>query len=130
MKANQDFELTIESYSDSIKEIARATRKLIHTILPEVVEVVWHKQKITGFGTGLKKNTEHFCWVSPAKKHVTFGFNYGAELPDPQNILEGTGKLYRHFKVKSIEDLSNQALINILTYATTHKVPPISKIHT
>lgn len=127
MKYNEEFEQAIESFSDEIKEIARETRKLINKVLPEVVEVVWIRQKNTGFGTGPKKNTEHFCWVMPASKHVNLGFNYGAELSDPKNLLEGTGKLFRHYKVKSIEDLSNPDLIAILKYATTYRVPPIKK---
>lgn len=120
-----DFELAIASFSEEIKKIARATRKLIHTILPEVKEVVWIQQKNTGFGTGYKKKSEHFCWVMPASKHVNLGFNYGAELPDSQNLLEGTGKLFRHVKIKSIEQLKNPYLVDLLRFSTTYKVPPI-----
>ncbi|MEZ4721008.1 MAG: DUF1801 domain-containing protein [Flavobacteriales bacterium] len=125
MKKEEEFELAMESFPDKIKEIAVHTRRLIYSILPEVVEVVWIRQKNTGYGTGPKKKTEHFCWIMPATNHVNLGFNYGAELPDPENILEGTGKLFRHFKVKSIEDLSNPDLIKILKYSTTYRVPVI-----
>ena len=126
MENNVEFEQAIESFSDEIKEIARQTRKLIHKVLPEFVEVVWIRQKNTGFGTGPKKKTEHFCWVMPATNHVNLGFNYGAELPDPKNILEGTGKLFRHHKVKSVKELSNPDLIKLLKYSTTYRVPPIN----
>ncbi|MFT4204509.1 MAG: DUF1801 domain-containing protein [Chitinophagaceae bacterium] len=124
---NEQFELAISSFSDEIKHIAREIRKLIHKILPDVVEVVWVQQKNTGFGTGIKKKTEHFCWLMPASKHVNLGFNYGAELPDPTNLLEGTGKLFRHIKVKSTEQLNDKDLIELLTYATTYKVPKLKK---
>lgn len=125
MGNNKEFEQAIKSFSDEIKEIARQTRKLIYKVLPNVVEVIWIKQKNTGFGTGHKKKTEHFCWIMPANNHVNLGFNYGAELPDPMNLLEGTGKKFRHYKVKSVEDLSNPDLIKLLKYSTTHRVPPI-----
>src|SRR5665213_624597 len=119
MKPDKEFEQAIQSFPEEIKAIARQTRKLIYKVLPQVVEVVWVRQKNTGFGTGPKKKTEHFCWVMPATNHVNLGFNYGAELPDPKSILEGTGKLFRHYKVKSLKDLSNPDLIRILKYATT-----------
>lgn len=125
MERNEEFEQAIQGFSEEIKELARQTRKLIYQVLPEVVEVVWVRQKNTGFGTGSRKKTEHFCWVMPATNHVNLGFNYGAELPDPKNLLVGTGKLFRHYKVKSVGDLSNPDLLKLLKFATTYRVPPI-----
>ncbi len=112
MKHNEEFEQAIQNFFEEI-----------YTVFPQVVEVVWVRQKNIGYGTGPKKNTEHFCWVMPATKHVTLGFNYGAELPDPKNLLEGTGKLFRHCKIRSIADLSNPDLIELLEFATTYRVP-------
>lgn len=122
---NVDFEQIITEFSDDVKNIAIGTRKLIYSILPNVVEVIWQKQNISGYGTGKKKNTEHFCWIMPTKNYVNLGFNYGAELPDSKKLLEGTGKLYRHIKIKSIEQLSDKDLIELLKFATTYKVPKI-----
>ena len=128
MKQDEEFEQAIVSFPSHIQELAHETRNLIHKVLPQVVEVVWVRQKNTGFGTGSKKKTEHFCWLMPATNHVTLGFNYGAELPDPNRLLEGTGKLFRHFKVRRSEDLTNPDLIKLLTYATTYRVPPGSGV--
>lgn len=125
--SKEPFEQAIASFSEPIKALARQVRALIHNILPEVVEVVWVLQKNTGFGTGPKKNTEHFCWLMPAKNHVTLGFNYGAELPDPAKLLEGTGKLFRHVKIRSAEQLKDPALIELMRYATSHRVRPVDK---
>lgn len=125
MNKSDHFEEAIESFSQDIRELARLTRSLIYEILPEVVEVIWVKQKNAGYGTGIKKMTEHFCWIMPAKNHVTLGFNYGAELPDPKNILEGTGKLFRHYKVRSMMDLTSPDLINLIRFATTYRVPEV-----
>lgn len=125
MENNAAFEETIKGFSEEIQEITRQTRKLIYTVLPKVVEVAWIQQKNIGFGTGPKKKTEHFCWLMPSKNHVNLGFNYGTELPDPKKLLEGSGKLFRHYKVKSTEDLSNPDLIALLKFTTTYRVPPI-----
>lgn len=121
------FESILESYPEDIQRLALSTREAVYTVLPEVVEVVWERQKIAGYGTGPRKMSEHFSWIAPTKKHITLGFNYGAELPDPANLLEGTGKLFRHVKIKSHEDLSKKELIELITFATTHRVPPIAK---
>lgn len=124
MQDKEPFEEAIKTFSKEIQDLAQQIRQLIYEVFPEVVEVVWERQKNIGFGTGIKKMTEHFCWIMPATKHVTLGFNYGAELPDPNNILEGTGKLFRHVKIKSTEQLSDENLLEILKYASTYRVPP------
>lgn len=124
MTENPEFEVVIQTFSSEIQELARLVRQLIFNVLPETVEVVWEKQKTIGYGTGPKKMSEQFSWIAPASKHVTFGFYYGAELPDPNHLLEGTGKLLRHVKVKSATDLQNPALRELLERATKHRVPP------
>ncbi|MGV9011917.1 MAG: DUF1801 domain-containing protein [Flavobacteriales bacterium] len=122
-----EFEQAIRSFPAPVLGLAQEVRQLIHRVLPEVVEVTWVQQKITGFGTGVKKNSEHFCWLMPASAHVTLGFNYGAELPDPTQLLEGTGKLFRHVKIRSARQLKDPALIALLRFATTYRVPPVKR---
>ena len=122
MKDNQEFEKAIENFSNEIKEIARATRKIIYSIYPDLVEVVWIRQKNIGFGIGPKKKTQHFCYIMPASKHVNLGFNYGAELEDPKNLLEGTGKLFRHIKIRKLSDLENPDLQEILKLSVSNRL--------
>ena len=124
MSSDQDFQRIISDYPEEIQTLSLQVRSKIFHILPQTIEVVWERQKIAGYGTGPKKMTEHFSWIQPAKKHVTLGFNYGAELPDPNALLEGTGKMFRHVKVRSQLQLEDQALTDLLTYATSHRVPP------
>lgn len=123
----QAFDEVIKQYSPEIQALVLKVRALIITIMPSVCEVVWIKQRTMGYGTGPKKMSEHFCWIAPTKQHVDIGFNYGSELPDPAHLLEGTGKLFRHVKIHSDEDLKNPALRDLITTATKHRVPPISQ---
>lgn len=120
---NLEFECAIESFPSEIKELAREVRKLIHTLFPTIVEVIWIRQKNIGFGVGPKKKTEHFCWLMPTRNHVNLGFNYGAELSDPKKILEGTGKLFRHIKIYSSTQLKDKNLLDLLSYASTFRMP-------
>jgi hypothetical protein len=43
---------------------------------------------------------EPFCYVVGYAKHVNLGFCDGASLPDPDGLLEGTGKAMRHVKIR------------------------------
>jgi hypothetical protein len=108
------YEEAISGSSRQVKEIAERLRAVIIQVYPEVVEVPWPKQKIVGYGVGPKKMSEHFCYIGAFKKHVDLGFYYGADLPDPQGLLEGTGKNLRHIKVKNGDEVDQPALREIL----------------
>ncbi len=107
-----------------IAQLALKARALIFDVLPQTVEVVWPHQKTAGYGTGPKKMTEHFIWLAPQARHLVFGFFYGTELPAPEGLLEGTGRLMRHVKIRSDADLENPELRRLIEVATTHRVPP------
>ena len=118
------FRAVLAGYSPEVTAIALAARSLVLSLLPEVYEVVWPIQRNIGYGTGPKKQTEHFCWIAPAAAHVTFGFNYGAELPDPSRLLEGTGKKFRHVKLATLGDVDRPAVRTLVKAAIRHRVPP------
>ena len=58
-----------------------------------------------------------FGYVNAFKAHVNVGFFRGAELADPENLLEGTGKLMRHVKLKSDRDVDATALTTLIKTA-------------
>lgn len=41
-----------------------------------------------------------FAYVNAFTSHVNLGFFYGADLSDPTELLEGTGKHMRHIKLR------------------------------
>ena len=41
-----------------------------------------------------------FGYVNVFTSHVNVGFFYGAALPDPAHLLQGTGKFMRHVKLR------------------------------
>ena len=41
-----------------------------------------------------------FGYVNAFSAHVNVGFFHGATLPDPQRLLQGTGKFMRHVKLR------------------------------
>jgi hypothetical protein len=116
------FEEALSGSTDMVQEIAGRLRLLIMEVYPDVVEVPWPKQKIIGYGVGPKKMTEHFCYIGAFKGHVNLGFYYGAHLPDPAGLLEGTGKNLRHIKVKSIEEVGQPALRDLLQASLEERI--------
>jgi hypothetical protein len=60
-----------------------------------------------------------FAYVGAFKSHVNVGFFYGAELKDPKNILQGSGKRMRHAKVRPDRKIESQALETLIAEAYT-----------
>ncbi len=60
-----------------------------------------------------------FAYVNAFKAHVNVGFFRGAELADPDGLLEGTGKYMRHVKVRPERDLDATALTKLIETAYT-----------
>jgi hypothetical protein len=108
------FEEALARSGEPVKEIAKRLRGLIAEIYPEAVEVPWPAQGIIGYGVGPKKMSEHFCYIAPQKEYVNLGFYYGSALPDPDGLLDGTGKLMRHVKVHSLEEAARTPLRQLI----------------
>ena len=60
-----------------------------------------------------------FGYVNAFKAHVNVGFFRGAELSDPSNLLEGTGKFMRHVKLRPERDVDANALMKLIETAYT-----------
>jgi hypothetical protein len=116
------FEQIAAAFEPRVRDLAVRTRALITEVYPEVVEVAWVRQNVVGYGVGPKKMSEHFCYIAFHKDHVNLGFNQGAELPDPEGLLEGPGKTLRHVKIAKPEDLEDPALRRLLEAARAHRV--------
>ena len=55
-----------------------------------------------------------FGYVNAFKDHVNVGFFRGAEIDDPQHLLEGTGKFMRHMKLRPGCDFNAAALTRLI----------------
>src|SRR6185369_1551875 len=60
-----------------------------------------------------------FAYVNAFKAHVNVGFFRGAEIADPDGLLEGTGKFMRHVKLSPERDVDATALMKLIETAYT-----------
>ena len=58
-----------------------------------------------------------FGYTNAFTAHVNVGFFRGAELDDPDRILEGTGKFMRHVKIKPETEIDEKALTEMIERA-------------
>jgi hypothetical protein len=85
-------------------------------------ETAWPKQRILSFGVGPKKMSQHHCYLALYAEHINLGFYHGTSLPDPSNLLQGSGKGLRHIKVKSAGEASKPAIVQLVRSAVANRV--------
>jgi hypothetical protein len=55
-----------------------------------------------------------FAYVNIFTAHVNVGFFRGAEIPDPEGLLEGTGRFMRHVKLRPTDEGDASALRGLI----------------
>lgn len=80
-------------------QLVQVLRQAVLDLDPAITEEV-------KYGGLLFSAAKPFCGIFSYSKHVTLEFGDGAALPDPHGVLEGEGKLRRHIKLYSEQDLS------------------------
>jgi len=106
---NEAVDAFLAAYSPEVRSLALQTRALVLAILPEAVEQVDIPGKLLGYGRAATY-AGTICVIMPLKAGVNLGFARGAELPDPEGLLSGTGKRARHVRLSSQADVSRPAL--------------------
>jgi hypothetical protein len=97
----------------NLLEIAVALRKMVRYEIPNAIEMVDSASHLIGYGFD-KGYKGLICAIVPQHGYVTLMLSRGAELSDPEGLLEGTGKRARHVKVRSVEVAATQALRSLL----------------
>ncbi len=98
-------------------EILRAIREVLLSMDENAFEVPRFGEKTTTYGVGPSKMKQAYCYIMPQKSYVNLGFFHGAELQDPEGLLEGTGKVIRHIKIRSESELKKTSVIRLIEAA-------------
>lgn len=108
----------LSSGDPAIAEVARYVSEVILALLPQAT-ISMDEQNL-GFGVGTGYRGLVFT-VAPHTSHVTLGVAGGASLPDPDGLLEGSGKVHRHVKLRSTADVDRPELRSLMEAAVAAK---------
>jgi len=82
-------ELFLSGYPTEIRDIAERLRTVVHEAMPEAIERVRTGWRLIGYDVPVGRRTRYFAFVAPEPKHVHLGFEYGAWMTDPDDLLRG-----------------------------------------
>lgn len=106
----------LAAYSPEVCSLVHETCAVLRKMIPKAIEQVGDRPPIIAFGFS-DKYADLLFSVIPNKGGVTLGIARGTELPDPSRIMQGSGKVHRHVKIKERQDLRNPALKTLLKAA-------------
>ena len=103
----------LAQYPEPVPEYALQLREVIFKILPGITEQLDLPAKMVAYCYG-QKYADMICTIIPSKKGLKLGFSYGLDLPDPEHLLEGTGKISRYVEIRSAQQIKSPAIRNLL----------------
>jgi hypothetical protein len=101
-----------------VRKLALGLRQLVLEELAPCHESIYDAYSAVAIGYGpTVRMSDNICHIAVYPSGANLGFNFGAVLPDPENILEGSGKQIRHIKIRSQEDLARTEIRSYLRVA-------------
>ena len=124
VEAQRQLEAFLSRYTPEIRALGEAAIAKLRARLPGAVQIVYdnYNALVVGFGSSERASDAAFS-IALYPKTVRLFFLQGADLPDPQKVLEGEGKVVRSIVVRSADDLDRPAVRALMKAAL--KAQPI-----
>ncbi|MEX2143744.1 MAG: DUF1801 domain-containing protein [Anaerolineales bacterium] len=94
----------LAKFEPEVRNLALALRDLVFEIEPNAMEQIDDPAQLLAYGYA-QTYTHLICVIILYKEHVNLGFPRGVDLPDPEGLLEGTGKRARHVKILELDQV-------------------------
>lgn len=104
----------IQGHTPEVRLIVGTLRDLVRQTAPASIESAhasWHSIHFNDPQVG------YFCGIFPLADSVNLIFEFGILLPDPDHILEGSGKQMRSIRIQSIDTIPTNALKKLIIAA-------------
>lgn len=111
VKRDPSIETWMRQHADELGEIAKRWFEVMRNCGDDVREILHD-----GHPTACVDDAA-FAYVNAFKSHVNVGFFRGVELADPAGLLEGTGKVMRHVKLRPGNAFDATALSKLIRAA-------------
>ncbi len=106
-----------------VRKWTMALRRLVRGVAPGVTERVYMGWRVIMYSRekstpgAAAKMSKMFCGIGPLRNGVNLYFHQSAKLPDPDGLLEGTGKGMRHVKIRGDSDIRAAAVKTLVRAA-------------
>ncbi|CAN5657178.1 hypothetical protein BH10BAC5_BH10BAC5_04400 [soil metagenome] len=113
---NSEINFLFSKYEERVLIIGYKLREFVLKNLNDIEEKADLPANLIGYGYG-SGYKDMICTIIASKKGMKLGFYKGSELPDPQKLLKGSGKVHKFVEINSLEDISASGLTKLLADA-------------
>ena len=106
----------LSNYSEEVFANSLKLRTVLLKQLPDIIEQLDEPAKMIAYCYG-QKYVDLICVIIPSKKGLKLGFNRGIELPDPDKLLQGSGKISRYVVIENEKQIQSAALKKLIKEA-------------
>jgi len=107
-------EQLLAGFPPSISELANEIRRTLLAAVPSFVERALPGWRAIAFRD---PQAGHVCALFPFDDHLKLYVEYGATLPDPDGLMEGSMKRGRYIEFRTAKDLRKRALGRLIRRA-------------
>ena len=121
--------MTVDEYlapfSLQVQGLAHALRQRVKQIVPTVEERTYTGWQIIGLRVHHGNRSAQMGYLNAHENFMTIGFQFGALLPDPTQLLEDENlKRVRFVTLRHLKDIQNPALANLIEQAADVALMP------
>jgi len=118
----------IAKYTPEIGALARAALTKMRARLPGAIELVYDNYNALAIGFSPTERTSDVIFsIALYPRWVSLFFFSGVDLPDPEKLLKGSGKVTRHIVLKDAADLDKSAIKALMKHALERAAKPMDK---
>ena len=121
LQAEQELASFIAKFEPKYAELIKDCRRELRSILPTAIELVYDNYNFFVIGyCSSERASDCIVSIAAAANGVGLSFYYGAALPDPAGILEGSGKQNRFIRLPTAGKLQEPEVLKLIHAAAAH----------
>lgn len=103
--------MQVENYIADLDEPLKSLAFQLHDFILNTIPNIQHSIK---WKVPFYYYYGNLCYINPQKQHLILGFYQGARMANESGILVGNGTLVRHVIIKSLEDIYQASLLDVI----------------
>ncbi len=115
----------VAKYEPAVGRLVRATRAAMRKRLPTALELVYDNYQFLAIGySATERASDSIVSLAVSPKGVALCFIYGAKLPDPHRLLQGSGNQTRFVRLAGASTLAEPGVAGLLRAAIANARTP------